>query len=358
MQQFFMIEAAGALVSLLFQIPTGTFSDLVNRKWALIISSLIVIPLIPVIIISNSFWVVLAAMGISGIGAAFASGADIALLYDTAKALGRQEEFKKINGVYKWYGAISGAIGGIMGGLLAHINMSYAWWAYFFVSIIVLMVQITLSTPPKETLKKISHIQHYKKSFGIACKGEVAYFVIFSAITWLFFSLAFWLWQPYMKQISIPILFFGIIYAVINLVSGFVSKQSHKIERRIGIFTSLMLIPLVLALALILQSLMLAVIGVAFLLIHAVISGYQGPVLEDYLNSRIPSENRATVISIKNMLNEALFLVLSPLLGYVVDLYSLRIAYLLMAGALVIASLFFWVAFKARENLPVKTLNA
>jgi len=350
LQQFFLIEAAGALVVLLCQLPTGAYSDKISRKWALVISSLIITPLIPVIILSHSFWAVLIAMGIGGIGQAFASGADIALLYDTSKALGRQDQFKKINGTFKWYGALSGAIGGIVGGILAQFNMSYAWWAYFLASIIVLVVQLTLVAPEKESIQATTYRQHYKNSFKIAFKGNAAYFVFFSATTWLFFSLAFWLWQPYMKAISIPILFFGIVYAILNLVSGFVAKQSHIIEKKVGMLISLMMIPLILALAFVFQSLMIGIFGVVFLLIHTAISGYQAPVLEDYLNSRVPSENRATVLSIKNMINNALFLVLSPMLGHLVDLYSLHVAYLLMAAILVIMAIIFWKTFDSRTT--------
>jgi len=351
MQQFFIIEAAGALMALIFQIPTGAFSDRINRKWSLVIGSLINIPIIAIIILSHSFWVVLVAMALGGLSGAFTSGADSAMLYDTAKAIGQKDNFKKINGNFKWYGGLAGAIGGIVGGILAQINMSYAWWAYFVASVAVLIVQLTLKNPPKEIEENVNYNHHVGKSLKLAFKGEAAYFVFFAAITWLFFSLGYWLWQPYLKSIAVPILYFGIVYAVIDVVSGFVSKHSHKIEKKIGIKSSLLAIPLVLALSFVLQSTLIAIFGVLFLLIHSVISGYQGPVLEDYLHSRIPSSNRATVISVKNMINSGLFVILSPLLGRMVDLYSLRTTYLLMFGALLIVAVVFGVTFhKVKTN--------
>src|SRR5512135_3384058 len=78
LQQFFLIEAAASLVILLMEIPTGIFSDRFSRKWSLVIASLIGLPVVPVIILSDSFWVVLGAMSLGGLSMAFVSGTDTA----------------------------------------------------------------------------------------------------------------------------------------------------------------------------------------------------------------------------------------------------------------------------------------
>jgi hypothetical protein len=43
------------------EVPTGVFSDRQSRKWSLIVASLVGLPVVPAIILSNSFWVVLVA---------------------------------------------------------------------------------------------------------------------------------------------------------------------------------------------------------------------------------------------------------------------------------------------------------
>ena len=47
-QQFFLIESAYYLISLLLEIPTGIISDRISRKWSLVIASVIGIPIIPI----------------------------------------------------------------------------------------------------------------------------------------------------------------------------------------------------------------------------------------------------------------------------------------------------------------------
>ncbi|MBW3013318.1 MFS transporter [Candidatus Woesearchaeota archaeon] len=352
MKEFFIIESAFFLVALLMEIPTGMFSDKVSRKWSLVISSLIGIPVTVVIILSNSFYVVLIAMALGGVAGALVSGTDIAILYDTLKGLKKEDMFKKIGGKMRWYGGVSGAIGGIAGGMIAQFDLSYAWWGAVAVSVLSLFVRLSLKEPPffRESEEE-SHLLHLGRSFKMSFKGDAAYFVLYAAITWLFFSLGFWLWQPYLKLISIPIFFFGFFYAAERLISGYASKKAHQVEGKIGMRNSLLFIPLILALAFILQSQFVILFGFLFIFLQSVAGGYFGPVLDDYINKRIPSSKRATILSIKNMIYGLLFIIFSPLLGHVVDLYSLQIALLLMGAVLAVVALIFFIVFKKRSKI-------
>jgi len=351
-RQFFTIESAYALVALLMEVPTGAFSDRQSRKWSLILASIVSLPVVPVIILSDSFAVVLVAMSVGGISAAFVSGTDESLLYDTLRALDREEEFKQVLGKSQWYGSLAMAISGVIGGLLAQIDLSYAWWAYFVAGIGTLIVKFTLREPPffRETIKDESYLKHVRQSLRLAFSGDAAYFVLYGAIIWLFFSLGFWLWQPYLKLIGLPVSAYGFLYAALNLVGGYVSKQAHRIESRLGMRRALLLTPLMLALALVLESRFVFILGFLFIALHSVASGLFSPLLADAIHARIPSSRRATVLSIKNMANSVLFMALSPLLGHVVDRYALPSALLAMGALLVVTSFVFSALYRAERR--------
>jgi MFS family permease len=354
-QQFFLIESAFYLISLLLEIPTGVFSDRISRKWSLLIASLIGIPIIPIIVFSDSFIVVLLAMSIGGIGAALTSGTDTAILYDTLKVLGREGEFQQVAGKMGWYGSLSMAIAGIIGGLLATLDMSYAWWAYFVAGLLATAVKFILIEPPffRVSQKEESYLQHLGQSWRISTRGAAGFFVFYAATIWFFFSIGFWLWQPYLDLSTVPLAWFGFIYAIQNVIGGFSAKQAHRIERKIGTRNALLVIPLGLAAVFILESQFVFVLGFIFIFMHSLFSGPFHPLLEDYINKRIPSSRRATVLSIKNMVNSLLFLTLSPMIGYFVDLYSLTAALFLMGSMLVAISLvFFFLYQKKTEALP------
>jgi MFS family permease len=352
-RQFFVIESAYYLISLLMEIPTGVFSDKKSRKWSLILASVVGIPIVPIIILSDSFVLVLIAMSIGGISSALVSGTDAAILYDTLKALDQEHDFKRISGKMGWYTSLSMALAGVIGGLIAQVDMAYAWWAYFGAGILALFAKLTLQEPPffKETQETESYIQHLGKSLRMSFTGDAAYFVLYAAIIWLFFSIGFWLWQPYLELSAVPIAWFGFIYAAQNLVGGYVSKQAHRVEGKIGIGNSLLLVPLLLAAAFIFESQFMFVLGFIFIFVQATASGLFSPLLGDYINKRIPSSKRATVLSIKNMVNSVLFMTLSPLVGHLVDLYSLPTALLLMGMALVAMALIFFFAYQKRGEM-------
>ncbi len=347
-QQFFLIEAAYYLIALVLEIPTGVFSDRISRKWSLIIASVVGIPIIPIIVFSDSFVVVLLAMSIGGIGAALTSGTDTAILYDTLKALDREDEFTRIAGKMGWYGSLSMAFAGIVGGLLAQLDMAYAWWAYFAAGQLALIEKFFLIEPPfyRSTENAESYLQHLGKSWRMSTTGAAGYFVFYAATIWFFFSIGFWLWQPYLELSAVPLAWFGFIYALQNVIGGYTGKQAHRLEKTIGIRTALLLIPLGLAAVFILESQFVFVLGFIFIFLHATVSGPFHPLLETFINQRIPSDKRATVLSIKNMVNSLLFILISPLIGHYVDIFSLTAALLLMGVVLAVVALTFYVAYR------------
>ena len=79
----------------------------------MITAGLIGMPIVPTIIFSDSFIVVLVTMSVGGISSAFVSGTDVAILYDSLKELGREQDFKQVIGKRNWYGAVAMAASGV-----------------------------------------------------------------------------------------------------------------------------------------------------------------------------------------------------------------------------------------------------
>jgi hypothetical protein len=203
--------------------------------------------------------------------------------------------------------------------------------------------------PIHREVEKESLLTHLGQSFRHSFTGSSGYFVLYASTIWTFFVLGFFLWQPYLKLTGLAIAFFGVFYATESIVSGLVSKYAHRIELKVGMRTSLLLIPSVLALAFVLESQFTLGLGFLFIFIQSISSGYFSPVLEDYVNSRIPSSKRATILSVKNMMHSLSYAVISPLLGYFIDLYSLQAALLGMSIGLTIVATMFFVAFKEEK---------
>ena len=198
--------------------------------------------------------------------------------------------------------------------------------------VLTLLARLTLIEPPFHTAqdKEPSYLQHLGQSLRAAFSGGASYFVLYAAAIGLFFSLGFWLWQPYLQHIAFPVSAFGLLYAAMNVLGGFVSRQAHRVEAWMGMRRALLSIPLLLAAAFVLESRVAFVWGFSLIGLQTLAGGAFNPLLETYVNQRIPSARRATVLSIVNMLRSVLFMTLSPLLGYAVDAYNLPTALLMM----------------------------
>jgi MFS family permease len=135
-----------------------------------------------------------------------------------------------------------------------------------------------------------------------------------------------------------------------NVLGGLVSRYARHVEARLGMRGALLVIPLLLSAAFLLESRTRAMWGAGLIALQTLAGGAFNPLLETYVNQRIPSARRATVLSIKNMLRSVLFMALSPLLGYAVDVYSLPTALLLMGVVLVLTAGGFALAYGSRHR--------
>jgi hypothetical protein len=78
------------------------------------------------------------------------------------------------------------------------------------------------------------------------------------------------------------------------------------------------------------------------------------PTVTDYLNRRVPTERRATVVSLTNLIRSAVLIPSAPMLGLLADEVSPEAAYLV--GAAIVASLsiplfaLWWPSFGRRRE--------
>jgi MFS family permease len=354
-RDFFLVESAYAVALLVAEVPTGVVSDRLSRKWSLVAASVIGLAAMPFVILSASFPAVMGAMAVAGVAGALASGTDVALLYDSLVALGRDGEFKHILGRMALYRSLAMALSGIVGGLLSRWDMAYAWWASFGVAVLSLPIRVTLREPPfRDAMRDEPYWRHLGQTLRFSFSGSAGYFVLYAAVIWLFFRLGFWLWQPFLDLIALPVAAFGLVYAAQNVVYGFASSQAHRLEGRLGMRWSLLAIPLVLAAVFTIQALSAHPAAAAIVVVHAAASGLFSVLLEVYINERVPSDRRATVLSVKNVVNSLLFAVFSPMVGQLVDSSSLPLALAALATALVAVAVGF--ALRYRSDLAPRPL--
>lgn len=328
MQQILVLEAVFAAMLVLFEIPSGYFADLHGKKKSIVIGAVLEFIGLLFFVFSNDFTGFLFGEIILGIGTSFQSGANEALLYESLLQMKRKKEYKKIQGNVFFWGRMGATVSKIIGAFLAVILLRLPFYATLLPWFLVVIIAFTLIEPGVH-VKRFETWKHFLHICGETFleQKKLKYLVVYAAIPPAFFLMTFWLYQKYMEAVSLPIFYFGIVIALMNITSGLGSKYAKEIEEKITPKLSIVLIPVVGALVWILLAAISSPFLIVLFMITSFLWGFTLPVVQDYLQNLTGSDKRATVLSIRSFLTRALFLTFAPFFGWITDMYSVQAAF-------------------------------
>jgi len=338
-------ETIFAIVVVLLELPTGAIADLIGRKKALIIGCLlnsIVFISIGLMNLPVQFYMIAL---VAGLAYSFISGADVALLYDSVKRLGKEKEYKKIRGRINTSNQVASIIGVFLGPIIYLINPRSGFIVGGILYIVAAIVMATMTEPYKIS-KKLNIQAHWKQTisgFKFTIKHKKIMWLIgfffFSAIGVEFFF-DFWQ-QPLLINNGFNVSLFGIILACMMGIRGLVSWFTHKIEKKLKEKYSLLFI-------LLSQVVIFIIFGfnnpITLLLSFGVFYGvmaFKDIIFEDYINKHIKSRNRATILSVKSLIYNLFTAGLYVALGSLMDVYALNkvlmgVAVFILIGTIVL----------------------
>lgn len=335
--EIMLLQAIYSIAIAVLEIPSGYAADVLGRKNAMIIGTFLGLLGIVIYSFSFGFWGFLPAALCMGIGQSFVSGSDTALMYDSLLEMNRSKDFVKLEGSSISMGNFAEAIAFILGGFLAEITLRTPFYYQIGIACLGVLTAVILVEPHVHRLEdgKSKPLKNIKKivRFSLKENHTLRYYILYSSIIGATTLTMAWFVQPYYKLLNIDIIYFGVIGAVLNIAVAIPSFYAHKIENAINTKTLLIGFLLFLCGIYFLVSQFVSLLSLGLLLVFYVVRGVATPVLRDYMNRHIPSEMRATVMSIRSFIIRLIFASTSPLLGYIADIYSLNQA-LLFSGLL------------------------
>ena len=333
MQDIMVLQALYSLSLILFEVPSGYFSDTLGRRNSLVAGSILCTFGFFIYSLSHSFFGFLCAEMVLGFGYSFISGTDSALLYDTLLETEKEKYFTKRQGRLSATANFSEAAAGILGGIIAVSSLRLNF--YIETGIIALSIPVALSIVEPKTHKNLKLKITYKDFHNIIRETftdpPLFWLIVCNAVILASTLTIVWFVQPYLKISGIPLVMFGIIWTVLNLSVGAASLSADKIKNIFGNEFSFML-PVILVITgyFSLTFMNLKWAFVLFILLY-IARGFTVPVFTNRINRQIPSERRATVLSIRVLLTRLIFCIVGPVSGYISDCFSIR-AGLLFAG--------------------------
>ena len=340
-RDIFVLQVIFSVAIIVLEVPSGYFADVFGRKWSLILGVVIGTSGFLMYYLAFGFWGFAIAEILLAASAAFLSGADSAFLYDTLQQYGATDQHTRHQGRIISATRVSEAVASLVGGFLATI---IALKNIFLVEFLVMLVAIPIvfsmkepKIPPRaDKRKNIFQIL----SFALHENKKLLHLNIFSGVISTVTLVMVWFAQPYWGKLEVPLLYFGIMWAGLNMLVAVGAYFAHRLEKFFSfrtLFSFIAVSPIVLygLLALGIKYLALAVIPLFW-----VLRGVFQPISLVYINRETDSSTRATVVSISQLFSRAFFSVLSPFLGWIADVWSLETAFLASAIVFGVLSLF------------------
>lgn len=337
MEQILLGESAFALTLVFLEVPSGYFADRLGRKTSIVTGAVFNIIGFTLYATFQSFWQFVIANIVIGVGLAFVSGADSALLYESLEQLKKLNIYKKVQGDNFAFGRAASIISTLLGGWLVTIYPRLPFYLTIPSYVLILFVSLTLH----ET--KVHHeIQegwgHFKDIVrdSLFINKKLRNLLFFTGVSG-FFTLGFFLNQEYMRFIGLPLVYFGIVIAAMNIASGLGAKYAEKIESRIGKKASLIAILLLPALSWIGMALFDNWWALPLLVVSSLFWGFSTPIFSEFIHKITTQDRRATVMSIMSLLRRLAFTLVAPIVGYISDILTIQAA--LMTTAVILLAI-------------------
>ena len=340
--QIGILEGVYHITSMMFEIPSGAIADLLARKKSMVISRILVAVSCLIMLISRNFWLFALSFFIQALGNNFNSGSEEALVYDSMKAIGEEKHYIGVSGRINVLIEVSQGIATVLGGILAEYSFAYCYGASLIIAICALIPVLFMTEPPIEKQKKkdknvIGMLgNHFKLSFGILKDDSriletIIYFEgIFTVQTLLFFYS-----QQYFSDMGYNKIWISVFMLLFSITSCVGALLSEKIYIRYG-NTTASIAAFAIAIAIcsfVFQNVVMSVIALS---LAGFCNSVLYPIQSNVLNQLIPSEQRATLISVNSMFFSIGMIILFPIAGFLADYFGLANVFALIGGMLVL----------------------
>lgn len=334
--QVFIVSGFTRLAILLFEIPTGSVSDINGHKYSILFGVIAFGGGILFYIFYPVFTGFIAGSLFIGLSHSFLSGSSTAYLYETLKKDHNEENFSRVNGTMESAFFVMTALCSISAGYIYTYNNRLIFLIAFISSIISTLFLFKMDNIREESHNSLKNT--YSKYLNNIKEGlkeslynkKILMIMLYSVFMAFAISAVYETYQIYLKEIDIEKELFGWIYFILYMVSALFSKLAHHLKKKVGNGVLLTIFPLLLCLTAATMMTNHPVL-LLFLINPRIIIGLYPTVINDILNREI-TKNRAIILSIRSLLIRAFQIFMIPLFGYLLDVYSLQTTFIIYIG--------------------------
>ena len=323
--QILLLQSWFAACIFLFEVPTGSIADRFGRKKSIVMGLAVLFVGALVYTWTPNLYMFMLGECLFALGLALISGAKEALMFDSLKEIGEENQASDVFGNIVHAELTGIIIGALLGSVIA-VRWGFRETMQFmaFPIGVAFIIALSLREPAIEKGQKSSSYLEFLKSAFEYIKNHQALrriawdYLIIRAVA--FFVI--WTWQIRLISLNVDIAYFGLVNVLMLVAQMLVIRVARALDRKftrkrwifqihslcVGIGFVMMAIS---------DNILCTLIGI----IMVVGFGFgKRPFSMAEMNKHIPSEQRATTISTVSMFFRMIMMILFPLLGYLVEI--------------------------------------
>jgi MFS family permease len=334
--QITLLDVPFFMLIVVAEVPTGAIADRFGRKFSMAGGSALLCAALLVFGIATNYPLILVSYVVWGFAMTLRSGADTALLYDSLKDTGRTDDFTRVNGRLVAVRSVAILVGLLVGApIAAATSFTFTIAAGAIIHGSGALVSLSLQEPAQEQNDGAAYLRTLVDGLREAYRApQLRYIFAYSGVISACVAVPLVVMQqPWLAERGIGTGELGWWQAPARVAEVGAALSAAWLLMRFGERAAFFALPLVvigcnLALAGISHAwIASAFVGLGF------VNGVQHPLLSTYVNVRVASARRATVLSVQNLAGSLCLVVLWPTSGIVADAAGLQGAFLMASAA-------------------------
>lgn len=322
--QIGILESIFHVVSLCGEIPSGVMADVLGRKRVMVLSRVMSLLSALAMIFSHSFWSIAAAVGINALSYNLASGTREALAYESLKKYGKESEYNRFSATEMMIYRIGTACSTLLAGFSLFLGYKKAYSADMILGILAVTAAMGLTEIQKVCSRKEKGIlvrcRECVMESGLFLKKnpKVLGVIMINSFVGSVSTLMLFFLQAKLPQMGLKPSFLGPALFLMQIGAALGAKLVQycgKLSFRKIIVCSG-------------SGILAAFVSLIFGNPYFVIAGgFAAAFFDDFmevradimLNEKIPSEQRATLVSVSSFCFSVIMILLSPFMGWIFD---------------------------------------
>lgn len=329
------LQAYATALRGLLDLPLGGLADRMSRRGCLVWGSVCMATGTATLLFFPSLASAWIAETLIATSTALRSGADSALLYDALDSEGRRDVYAFAESRAQAIASVGSGLAAIAGGLLAALDLRLPYLVTMVCAILTALVSLRLpDARPAEGAGRSSRPLREAAQLVLSSRSLlwVVALMVFAVVA---SHVYFYLQQPFLRSVGLPVAVFGIVFAGTKAITALVANYAHQVDRAVGERGSAALMAVLPVAGLGAMALATGPLGALWILTRGFLDGLWMPLANIYINRRVESRLRATTLSLQSVVGRIVLAAALALMGAVTA--GASVATLLGASALVAA---------------------